>query len=78
LQFLDGDSAGSLGLTGEETYGVRGLAAATTGRGAATVIVTTDDREFSALVRLDTEREAEYYRHGGIMRYVLRGLLAER
>jgi aconitate hydratase len=78
LQFLDGDSAGSLGLTGEETYGVRGLAAATTGRGAATVTVTADGREFSALVRLDTHREAEYYRHGGIMRYVLRGLLAER
>jgi aconitate hydratase len=40
--------------------------------------VTADDRSFPARVRLDTQREAEYYRHGGIMRYVLRGLLAER
>jgi aconitate hydratase len=78
LQFLDGDSADSLGLTGEETFCVSGLDAATTGSGAATVTVTADGRAFPARVRLDTRREAEYYRHGGIMRYVLRGLLAER
>ena len=78
LQFLDGESAETLGLTGEETFSVRGLDAATTGRGPATVTVTADGREFSARVRLDTRREAEYYRHGGIMQYVLRGLLTER
>jgi aconitate hydratase len=78
LQFLDGENVETLGLTGQEVFSVRGLAAATTGEGNATVTVTADDRSFTARVRLDTQREAEYYRHGGIMRYVLRGLLAER
>jgi aconitate hydratase len=78
LQFLDGDGAERLGLTGEEVFEVRGLAEALGGPGPATVTVRADGREFRAQVRLDTLREVEYYRHGGIMRFVLRGLLAER
>ncbi len=75
LQFADGDSVESLGLTGEEVFEVRGLAAAVDGGGPATVTVLADGRPFSATVRLDTAREAEYFRHGGIMPFVLRGLL---
>jgi aconitate hydratase len=75
LQFADGESVESLGLTGEEVFEVRGLRDAVDGGGPATVTVLADGRPFSATVRLDTAREAEYFRHGGIMRYVLRGLL---
>jgi aconitate hydratase len=77
LQFLDGESAESLGLTGTETFEVRGLRAAVED-GAPTVTVLADGRSFRARVRLDTRREADYYRHGGIMHYVLRGLLGLR
>jgi aconitate hydratase len=76
LQFLEGESVETLGLTGEEVFEVRGLQAAVESAGPATVTVSADGRSFRATVRLDTAREAEYYRHGGIMRYVLRGLLA--
>jgi aconitate hydratase len=80
LQFRDGDSAETLGLTGRETFDVTGLAEALS-QGArrsspATVTVRADGREFTATVRLDTPRELLYYRHGGIMRYVLRCLAA--
>jgi aconitate hydratase len=77
LQFLDGEDAASLGLTGEETFEVRGLADAVE-HGAGTVTVLADGRPFTATVRLDTRREADYYRNGGIMQYVLRGLLVAR
>jgi aconitate hydratase len=77
LQFLDGESAETLGLTGEEVFSVRGIDAATRGEGPAMVTMTADGRAFSARVRLDTRREAGYFRHGGIMRYVLRGLLTD-
>jgi aconitate hydratase len=76
LQFLDGESAASLGLTGTEVFEVRGLAEAVTPGGGGTVTVLADGRPFEARVRLDTAREAEHYRHGGIMRFVLRDLLA--
>jgi aconitate hydratase len=71
LQFGPGESAASLGLTGAETYAVTGLGA---DRLPATVTVTADDIVFTAVVRIDTAREADYYRHGGIMPYVLRTL----
>jgi aconitate hydratase len=76
LEFLPGDSPASLGLTGRETYAVSGLDG-----GAArevTVTATLDGGEptsFAARVRLDTPRERDYLRHGGILRYVLRRLL---
>jgi aconitate hydratase len=76
LQFQPGHTAETLGLTGEETFEIRGLAEAVAAPGLATVTVVADGRSFDAVARLDTAREADYYRHGGIMRFVLRQLLA--
>ena len=83
LQFPDGESAGSLGLTGVEVYSVTGLAEAMAdGGGPPREVQVSAEREgaepvrFQARVRIDTPREAEYFRHGGILQYVLRGLLA--
>ncbi|WP_035868274.1 aconitate hydratase [Cryptosporangium arvum] len=76
LQFPAGESAESLGLTGEETFSVAGVTALNDGSTPRTVKVTTDTGvEFDAVVRIDTPGEADYYRHGGIMQYVLRSLL---
>ena len=73
LQYLDGQSRESLGLTGEETFSVAGLAGATSA--PREVTVTADGREIRARVRIDTPGEWGYYQHGGIMPYVLRSLL---
>jgi aconitate hydratase A / 2-methylisocitrate dehydratase len=75
LQFAAGESAESLGLTGEETFTVTGITALNDGVTPATVQVSADGTRFEAQVRIDTPGEAEYYRHGGIMQYVLRSLL---
>ena len=72
LQFLPGQSRESLGLTGRETFSVSGVENGE----AREVTVRADDREFRATLRLDTPREREYLRHGGILLYVLRKLLA--
>src|SRR3954447_16204388 len=72
LQFMDGDSPESLGLSGRETYSISGVENGE----ADEVTVRADDKEFSARVRLDTPREREYLRHGGILPYVLRRLFA--
>ncbi len=72
LQFLDGESPESLGLTGRECFSITGVANGE----AHEVAVRADDREFRARVRLDTPREREYLQHGGILPYVLRKLLA--
>jgi aconitate hydratase len=72
LQFMDGESPASLGLTGRETYSISGIDNAE----AHEVTVRADDKEFRARVRLDTPREREYLRHGGILQYVLRRLLS--
>jgi aconitate hydratase len=72
LQFPDGESAESLGLTGEETFDLAPLE-----EGAKTLKVTAGDTEFEARVRIDTPNEWKYYRHGGILHYVL-GQLAKR
>jgi aconitate hydratase len=74
LQFPDGESASSLGVTGEETFDIIGVTALEDGI-PQTVGVRADDVEFDAVVRIDTPAEADYYRHGGIMPYVLRRLL---
>jgi aconitate hydratase len=71
LQFADGDSVESLGLTGQETFSIAGL----DGGGARAVTVRADDTEFRARVRIDTPKEVEYFRHGGILQFVLRGML---
>jgi aconitate hydratase len=73
LQFLDGESAASLGLTGREVYTVAGIAGGDSIPRELTV--RADDREFTVTVRIDTPKEQEYYRHGGILQYVLRSLL---
>ena len=82
LQFTDGENYQSLGLTGRETYEITGidaaLAAKTVEERVVRVRATGDDgavREFTALARLDTPQEREYYRHGGILQFVLRQLL---
>jgi aconitate hydratase len=76
LQFPDGRDAATLSLTGEETYAVRGLAGAEEVPRAVTVTASGPGgtQEFTATVRIDTPAEAAYYRHGGILRYVLRQL----
>ncbi|MDN5745778.1 MAG: aconitate hydratase [Nocardioidaceae bacterium] len=76
LQFPEGQDAESLGLTGEETFSVTGVTAMNDGPTPKTVKVKAGDVEFDAVVRIDTPGEANYYRNGGIMQYVLRNLLA--
>jgi aconitate hydratase len=79
LQFETGQSAGTLGLTGHEVLSISGLIAAmATGSDRRVRVTATSDgqnREFTARVRLDTPQEVEYYRHGGILHYVLRQLM---
>jgi aconitate hydratase len=79
LQFASGESAQSLGLTGEETFSITGLAGAEEIPRSLTVRAEGPggDREFTADVRIDTPAEAAYYRHGGILQYVLRQLLEQ-
>jgi aconitate hydratase len=73
LQFKDGESVASLGLTGHEKFTITGIA------GGADIphelTVHADDRSFTVTVRIDTPKEQTYYRHGGILQYVLRQLL---
>ncbi len=76
LQFEAGQTALSLGLTGGETFSVSGISALNTGGVPRQVKVSADGLEFNATVRIDTPGEADYYRHGGIMQYVLRSLLS--
>jgi aconitate hydratase len=71
LQFPDGESAESLGLTGEEEFSITGIDAGQ----AKEVTVKAGDTEFQARVRIDTPKEVEYFRHGGILPFVLRDLL---
>ena len=75
LQYPAGQSAESLGLTGEETFDFTGLTELNSGRIPRTVKVKASSVEFDAVVRIDTPGEADYYRNGGIMQYVLRNLL---
>lgn len=75
LQYPAGESAESLGLTGEETFSITGITALNDGTTPRTVKVKAGDVEFDATVRIDTPGEANYYRNGGIMQYVLRNLL---
>jgi aconitate hydratase len=81
LQFPDGQDAESLGLTGEETFDIAGVTPLNDGTIPATVQVTAhrdggEDVTFDATLRIDTPGEANYYRHGGILQYVLRSLNA--
>ena len=79
LQFPAGESAASLGLDGTETFSVTGLTALNEGVTPRTVVVRAERADgsvvsFDATVRIDTPGEADYFRNGGILQYVLRGL----
>ena len=77
LQFMPGENAQSLGLTGQEVFDILGL-----GKGDARQVTVTATPaggkpiQFTARVRIDTPKEREYYRHGGILQFVLRQLAA--
>jgi aconitate hydratase len=73
LQFADGESVESLGLSGRERFTIAGLAGAE--ELPREVTVKADEKEFTARVRIDTPKEQRYFRHGGILQYVLRELL---
>jgi aconitate hydratase len=78
LEYLPGESARSLGLTGLERYDVVGISDALQPKQLVTVRVLADDgaeRSFQVRCRIDTPVEVQYYRHGGILQHVLRGLL---
>lgn len=75
LQYLPGQSAATLGLTGTESFEISGITELNTGPAPKSVTVSADGKSFQALLRIDTPGEADYYRHGGIMQYVLRSLL---
>ena len=81
MQFPEGESADSLGLDGTETFDISGITQLNEGVTPQAMKVTatkTDGSvvEFDATVRIDTPGEAQYYRHGGILQYVLRNLVA--
>jgi aconitate hydratase len=75
LEFMNGESAVSLGLDGTEVFSIAGITALNTGGVPKELTVTAGDKSFTAKVRIDTPGEADYYRHGGIMQFVLRSLL---
>ncbi len=76
LQFEEGQDATTLGLDGTETYGIGGIATGLSAGSKLTVTATNDKgpRTFTVLCRIDTPNELDYYRHGGILQYVLRQL----
>ncbi|MBI1955467.1 MAG: aconitate hydratase, partial [Acidobacteria bacterium] len=79
LQFNSGENVASLGWSGRETYEIEGIAAALESNKRVTVRVHDErgpSRSFTAIVRVDTPEEVQYYKHGGILPYVLRQLLS--
>jgi aconitate hydratase len=80
LQFLDGENAASLQLTGRERYSVEGVKAALSGAARRAHVRAVDDsgaqKTFEVLVRVDTPQEVEYYRYGGILPFVLSQIAA--
>ncbi len=78
LQFVAGENARQLGLTGEEVYSITGIADSLAPRQEVTVTATGEsgEKSFKAMVRIDTPDEVEYYRHGGILHYVLRQMVS--
>ena len=75
LQFEAGSNAAALGLKGDEVFEITGIEELNNGATPKHVTVKAGEKTFRALVRIDTPGEADYYRHGGIMQYVLRSLL---
>jgi aconitate hydratase len=74
LQFVNGETAQSLGIKGDEVFSISGVAALNQGSIPKEVTIKAGEKTFMAKVRIDTPGEADYYRHGGIMQYVLRQL----
>ena len=77
LQYLNGANASSLGLDGSEIFSITGVEELNNGETPKEVTVTAGDQSFKVSLRIDTPGEADYYRHGGIMQYVLRSLLSK-
>lgn len=77
LQYLNGANASSLGLDGSEIFSITGVEELNNGQTPKEVTVTAGDKSFKVNLRIDTPGEADYYRHGGIMQYVLRSLLSK-
>jgi aconitate hydratase len=80
LQYPAGQTADSLGIVGTETFDVSGIVELNSGKTPSTVLVTATSADgsvktFHAVVRIDTPGEADYFRHGGILQYVLRSLV---
>jgi aconitate hydratase len=79
LEFLPGENRETYALTGEETFSIEGIADGLAPRKRVHVTATGSDgsvKRFEALARIDTAVELDYYRHGGILNYVLRQLVA--
>ncbi len=80
LEFVEGESAETLGLTGRETYDIEGMSSDIRPRQKVLVRVTNDEgsmKTFYAVVRIDSQVEVNYYRNGGILQTVIRNLLGE-
>ena len=77
LQYLTGQNASNLGLDGSEIFSITGVEELNKGQTPKEVTVTAGDKSFKVSLRIDTPGEADYYRHGGIMQYVLRSLLSK-
>ena len=75
LQFPKGENAASLGIKGDEVFDISGITELNNGSTPKTLRVKCGEISFDAVLRIDTPGEADYYRHGGIMQYVLRSLL---
>ena len=75
LQFLPSENPKALGLSGSEEFSITGIAELNNGITPKQVTVSANGKSFQAIVRIDTPGEADYFRHGGIMQYVLRSLL---
>jgi aconitate hydratase len=79
LQFLGDDSVHTLGITGTETFDLKGIEGAITPQMEATLVIhraNGESQQVQVLLRIDTPIEVDYYKHGGILPFVLRQLLA--
>jgi aconitate hydratase len=77
LEFLSGENPKTPGLTGAEVFSIEGIATARAGSRRARVRTVTGDgaeKRFEVAIRIDTPKDTEYYRHGGILQYILRQL----
>jgi aconitate hydratase len=81
LQYINGENAESLGLTGRETYTIKGIAEGLEPHAELEVLATSDDgkdTKFNVECRIDSDIELDYYKHGGVLQMVLRRMLADK